>query len=167
MLPTLRKPDELAPLIEWLWPGAVMAEIGVFSGEGTRQFLARVGKIYCVDSWEGRYDLGDLASDSDMKEAEAEFDRIKDPRAVKVKKTSAAAASLVPNDLDFVYIDADHRYDSVVADLRLWLPKIETGGLIGGHDYGCKYHPGVQRAVDEMLGVPDRVFPDQSWIKRI
>lgn len=38
-------------------------------------------------------------------------------------------------ELDFVYIDGDHRLESVRRDLELYYPKVVTGGLVSGHDY--------------------------------
>jgi len=55
--------------------------------------------------------------------------------------------------IDFVFIDADHEYESVVKDINAWLPKIKKGGMISGDDY---FNPcGVKQAVDEKFGAPD------------
>jgi len=53
--------------------------------------------------------------------------------------------------LDVLIVDADHRYESVRADLTAWLPKLRPGGLILGHDY-TDHHPGVIRAFQERFG---------------
>ncbi|MBT5491708.1 class I SAM-dependent methyltransferase, partial [bacterium] len=37
--------------------------------------------------------------------------------------------------LDFIYIDANHTYESAKEDIQLWYPKIKVGGMISGHDY--------------------------------
>ena len=69
------------------------------------------------------------------------------------------------NAYDFIYIDADHKYESVIKDVELYLPKLKKGGIIGGHDY-CPYSwPDVIKAVDESIGEPDSVVWDTSWIK--
>jgi hypothetical protein len=47
-----------------------------------------------------------------------------------------------------IYIDADHRYESVKRDLNDWLPKLKQGGIMCGHDYGVEIF-GVTQAVDE------------------
>jgi hypothetical protein len=62
--------------------------------------------------------------------------------------------------MDFVYLDANHRYDAVREDLHAWWPKVRKGGMLAGDDYGlideqwvdfghgrCRF--GVKRAVDE------------------
>ena len=36
---------------------------------------------------------------------------------------------------DVVYIDADHTFASVFADLEAWAPKLKDGGRLMGHDY--------------------------------
>lgn len=38
--------------------------------------------------------------------------------------------------------------------------------FIAGHDY-CSTWSGVMKAADEMLGKPDKTFPDCSWIKKM
>lgn len=51
--------------------------------------------------------------------------------------------------IDFIYIDADHEYESVVKDINAWLPKLKIGGMISGHDY--PNFIGVKKAVDEII----------------
>ncbi len=62
------------------------------------------------------------------------------------------ASNFNNNSIDFVYIDADHRYESVKKDLNAWFMKIKSGGIFAGHDYEPykgQNHPGVKQAVDE------------------
>lgn len=68
-----------------------------------------------------------------------------------VRKTSIEAAKLYEdNSLDFVCIDADHSYKFVKEDILAWLPKVKSGGVLGGDDYYASW-PGVTKAVDELL----------------
>ena len=46
-----------------------------------------------------------------------------------------AAKQFKDGYFDFVYIDADHSYDGVTADLEAWYPKVRKGGMLAGHDY--------------------------------
>lgn len=60
------------------------------------------------------------------------------------------------NSLDFVFIDADHRYEYVKKDILAYLPKVKTGGIIAGHDYFTIEDerdeiPDVKSAVDELI----------------
>lgn len=40
--------------------------------------------------------------------------------------------------VDMIFIDGDHRYEPVLKDLRLWLPKIKSRGVISGDDWNWK-----------------------------
>jgi hypothetical protein len=54
---------------------------------------------------------------------------------------------------DWIYLDADHSYDSVKRDLEAFWPKIKEDGLLLGHDY--MWHAlvpfGVVTAVNEFV----------------
>lgn len=66
-----------------------------------------------------------------------------------IKEKSADAAILIAdNSLDFVYIDANHTYESVAEDISLYYPKVKKGGLLSGHDYD---YGSVKKAVDEFV----------------
>lgn len=53
-----------------------------------------------------------------------------------IKEFSKEASQLFPDEyFDLVYIDANHTYQSVSADLELWFPKVKKGGILAGHDY--------------------------------
>ncbi len=60
---------------------------------------------------------------------------------------SLVAAKNIPNEyFDFVYIDADHSYESVKSDIIAWFPKVKKGGFLAGHDWAMG---DVKRAVNE------------------
>ena len=66
--------------------------------------------------------------------------------------------------VDFVFIDADHTYESVVKDINAWLPKVKKGGMISGHDY---LNPcGVKQAVDELIGKVT-ITKGGVWYKKV
>ena len=52
--------------------------------------------------------------------------------------------------IDFIFIDGDHTYEGVKSDIEAWYPRIVTGGVMCGHDFGAKY-PGVGKAVKEIF----------------
>lgn len=69
------------------------------------------------------------------------------------------------NEYDGVYIDADHSYPKCKMDIEAYLPKIKKGGIMSGHDYCAGF--GVIQAVTECFGKPDRIYPDNSWVKQV
>ena len=75
-------------------------------------------------------------------------------RSVPIRETSAEAVDRFTDYyFDFVYIDANHKYEFIREDLFLWYPKCVHGGIFAGHDYlngeiaSGSY--GVKQAVDE------------------
>lgn len=83
-------------------------------------------------------------------------------RAILHRKLSEdAVMEFTDGQLDWVFIDGNHGYNNIKADLNNWWPKIKCGGLMSGHDYfydqgEADYLCGVKRAVDEF--VSDRGF---------
>ena len=74
-------------------------------------------------------------------------------KAIIHRMKSVDAANEVPDELDFVFIDADHSYEGCHSDIQAWAKKIKPGGLLCGHDYDNSEYPqwGVKRAVDEYV----------------
>lgn len=70
-----------------------------------------------------------------------------------INKSSVDAAGMFPdNHFDFIYIDADHSFVAVTADLNAWYPKVKPGGWILGHDYNFHStddNDGVTKAVQQ------------------
>ena len=60
------------------------------------------------------------------------------------------AKSYKDSSLDFVFIDADHAYESVKNNLHAWFPKLKGAAIFAGHDYGNPTN-GVKQAVDEFF----------------
>jgi hypothetical protein len=80
---------------------------------------------------------------------------------------SIAALSLLPeNSINVFYLDADHSYPAVKADLLAGLPKIRDDGFVCGHDYNEKDFPGCVQAIHEVVGKPEKVYADNSWMIR-
>jgi hypothetical protein len=77
--------------------------------------------------------------------------------------SAVAAHDIRDNSVDFVFIDASHDYESVMADITAWLPKVRRGGVLAGHDYLLPNFPGVIRAVDEVLGTVRVDHMRTSW----
>jgi hypothetical protein len=139
------------------------AELGAHTGKFTEQMLSRYRRlnIYAVDTWITR----PMYETYDFLEVRRQFDRRMRPFASRVRvlhmDTLAAAAYVPDGSLDFVFIDADHSYEAVSADIDAWRGKVKPGGILCGHDYGHSRFPGVAQAVDERFAV--EVLPDNVW----
>lgn len=74
------------------------------------------------------------------------------PRAELHRMFSVEGAKLFPdNSLDFVYLDGNHSLEAVTEDLESWVPKIKSGGLVSGHDYGNQTVDGHWCFVEQAL----------------
>jgi len=69
-----------------------------------------------------------------------------------VAPSIAAAKLFGDSTIDFLFIDADHACDAVLADITAWRSKVKPGGMIAGHDYKNPDHPGVEEAVTSYFG---------------
>lgn len=66
-------------------------------------------------------------------------------------------------DVDFVFLDGDHRYESVKAELEIL--KAKGVRWIAGHDFGNPTF-GVTKAVREVIGEPDETA-GMCWVKKL
>ena len=66
------------------------------------------------------------------------------------------------NNMDFVYIDGNHRYKYIKKDIELYYPKIKDGGIIAGHDFKAG-EIGVCRAVEEFCKCSDNKLSKSNW----
>lgn len=122
------------------------AEVGVKKGLFSKVLCEGVPnlKLKCIDPYLPTPELDWDTAESYFAEAK---DNLKGFNVEHIKKTSKhAAAEDVPKwSLDFVYIDADHRFDSVMQDIIIWTQRVRPGGIVSGHDYD---NPDVKAAVD-------------------
>ena len=134
------------------------AEIGVAFGGHSEAILQNAGvtKLYAVDSYKHRPEY-----DDPMNLPQPVFDRLFErtghrlspfgDRVAQIRLDSVEAARQISETLDFVYIDGDHSYEGIRADLEAWFPRVRPGGIIAGHDYGQPAFPGVKAAADHFF----------------
>lgn len=77
------------------------------------------------------------------------LDSVGDRSRFYKENTASAAKHFKEDEIDFVFIDADHSYRGVKADIQAWMPKVREGGYITGHD--CD-NSGVKKALVEIFG---------------
>jgi len=151
-------------------------ELGVSTGGHSYIILktTNVEKLYSVDPYSPNYFI-DFASKGVL---ELFFLRVKarlgqfSGRSELLRMYSLEASNLFKdNELDFVFIDADHAYESAKQDITLWYKKVRSGGIIGGDDYATSC-PGVPKAVNEFfmaLGLTvhqDKDEPRVWWVQK-
>lgn len=146
------------------------AEIGVWKGDYSARLLSTVRPrtLHLVDPW--------MVADDDDRAAAAWYgagkvkQRDMDQIHGSVQKRFAGAlkagtvkihrmgseqalAGVADASLDFVYIDGDHSYEGVVADLAVADRVVRPGGFICCDDYllGSWWKDGVVRPVHEFL----------------
>lgn len=149
----------------------VMIEVGSYAGESADIFAStgKVKTLYCVDPWKSGYDEGDIASySSDFKEVENAFDEVQKKHSDVIVKYKGTLDDFIADHPevkpDLLYIDACHQYEAVKRDINSALKLCPK--CLSGHDYVNGWG-GVVKAVDEVLGKPDYVYADGSWLKTL
>lgn len=141
-------------LIELVSPysAGVGVEVGVHKGATSQALLRAFPKLslWLVDPYQPHPDYPAELQGKHFAEMLERTRFATDRRFVlKLRSTDAVKTPEISDALfDFVFIDADHSYESVKADLAAWWPRVKPGGLFCGHDYGKKEY-GVTEAVDE------------------
>lgn len=157
-------------LLDSLPRGAACAEVGVWKGDFSARILevVRPRKLHLIDPWQavggagyegarygGKLDEGQAEMDALHAAVLERFAREREKGVVEVHRlpSTEAAERLADGELDFVYIDGDHTYEAVAADLDAYVEKVKPGGLLAGDDYGVEgwWEDGVTRAVDEFV----------------
>jgi predicted O-methyltransferase YrrM len=160
--------EGLAKLCEWANEQGAnnkAVEIGSYSGEGTVVIAKHFKEVMAVDPWMNGYDINDVASQQcPMKFVFEAFKERTTPLG-NVLYTRGKSLDVLEyfkdGQLDFIYIDGDHRYEGVLADLKGWRKKLREGGIMAGHDWSWK---SVKMALLEEIGQKDyTLFQGDSW----
>jgi predicted O-methyltransferase YrrM len=158
-------------LLEWLraLPAPRLgAEVGVYRGNTSEALLRELPdlRLWLVDPWRpydgaAQFGQGNQVSFDRAMAATMFWTEFACTRRFVLRECSTQAASrFADGELDFVFIDANHLYEHVCADIKAWWPKVRRGGMLMGHDYGVYRDAtgewGVSRAVDEFVAATDR-----------
>lgn len=133
-----------------------IAELGSYQGRSTYALCSGCpGKVFAIDNFSmtgempgGRNSKGRLSLEKNV----GFFNNLE---ILEGESTQFA------RDVDMVFIDADHEYESVLKDIQTWRPHAKK--LICGHDWDWE---GVKKAVLETLGEPDETI-ESIWIHYI
>jgi hypothetical protein len=125
-------------------------ELGSFQGKFANHILTNWnGKLICVDLFD-RHDNTDLHNPHgfylkcDINTVLPTFNHnLKNftNRLLTIQSDTKNAAQFFPdNYFDFIYIDAEHSYNSVINDMSHWYPKLKSKGLFAGHDFLAEFN---------------------------
>lgn len=156
-------------------PGAVFVEVGAWLGRSTA-FLAVEAvnaakgiKVHVVDPWPDDIRDAPLALyGPPFKRFVASLDRPEFEGLLHIHRTYShrAARGFAERSVDFCFIDGDHSERAVKLDIKSWLPKVKSGGVLAGHDM---HEEGVRVAVEDTLGEVEvrleGLFP--YWVYRV
>lgn len=125
---------------------------GLFSADILKWDLPN--KHYMIDNWGTIYNItgdGNNAQDWHDKNYTEAMERIKEyqKRVDVLRGMSVDMAIHIPDSsLALVYVDCDHSYIGVKADIDAYYKKLVPGGVMAFHDYEMPQY-GVKRAVNE------------------
>jgi hypothetical protein len=153
----------------------VIVEIGSYMGESTEVFAKNFpnAEIWAIDPWEGGYDENDSCSEANYTEVEQQFD-LRTAKYKNIKKHKGFSTT-TEIKYDVLYLDGNHSFEGVKADILHWTPLRNEKAIISGHDYCVdeeflkihKHIEGVKRAVDTFLLPPQKTYCDNSWMIKI
>lgn len=131
----------------------VILEIGSWKGKST-MLLARgsktnsKSKVYAVDTFKGTKENSNKIINTlpDFKEnmKKANIENLVTP----LVGFSTNVAKTFTEPIEILFIDGDHTYEGVIADIKDWEPKLIKGGWILFHDTSSK---SVMKAVKEKI----------------
>jgi SAM-dependent methyltransferase len=134
-------------------------EVGSWLGT-TAIGMAEAGAVvHCVDTWQGSPSDITSACVVDAGGQSAVFEEFKNNVGARLNKTifawqrdSQNAANMAWEPFDLIFIDAEHTYEAVKADILAWWKHLRDDGVMIGHDYFTTQYPGVNQAVEELFG---------------
>lgn len=135
------------------------AEIGIFEGTTSRFLLEQIPELYLimVDPWL-RFDEYLASGDKTANRSQVQFDEMAErarmltdnysDRRMILRLTSAKAVHNCRFRLDLCFLDGNHA--DIGKDIDLWWPKVRSGGILCGHDYGSgRCNRMIKPTVDE------------------
>jgi predicted O-methyltransferase YrrM len=125
---------ELQSLEQYAKEARLAVEIGSSQGVSAARIagvLAEGGKFYCIDPWpapNGKINPCYSIFYRHLRRARR-FDKVH-----VLQTVSGEAGELVPDEVDFIFVDGDHSWQGVETDWNLVRRKLRVGGIVCLHD---------------------------------
>lgn len=153
---------EMYRLLLELGPTSVVVELGSEFGKSAT-VIGEASKIRgfsytCVDSY---------LRGENSKKARARFEKdvLSKYNCTLIVKKTAEVAKEWQQEIDYLFIDADHA--AIAKDCEDWLGFVKKGGIAQFHDYGCISFPWMPEIVDSFTeGWEELGCKDSSCFKR-
>jgi hypothetical protein len=154
--------------LETLPRNGVIAELGVFRGDFSKEILTRAHprRLYLVDTFDGMVSSGDHDGENmisvDMSKMRLSLELRFGGKPVTVVRADSVSwmQQQQSHCLDWVYIDTTHDLQQTLAELVAAQQCVKPDGYICGHDYSEKEN-GVIKAVDKFcasFGLKPEIF---------
>jgi len=118
----------------------IFVEIGTHEGNFADHILgnSKNSILYCIDPYikYNEYEdamnntVGDNTYNTTMNKLKNKYGE----RVIFIRKFSEDALNDIPDNIDFLYIDGNHRYKYVIKELELFYPKVKKNCWIIGDD---------------------------------
>ncbi len=142
--------------------GGTIVEVGSYHGKSAVNLAYAVRKregnarIYCADTWMNT--TIEHARNVDvfqhfLDNTAAYRDLITPLRG----RSEESGREWNRGEIDVIFIDGDHSFEGVTADIRAWVPKVKPGGLILFHDSDL---PDVRAGINATM---DLIQPASAW----
>jgi predicted O-methyltransferase YrrM len=159
--------------------GSTFVEVGCWLGRSTSYLANKIKKsnkkihLICVDTWKGcpyprHGSCQNLYTETLMKNNGNIFPIFKKNLIeqdlfdviIPLQGSSVSIAKMFPpQQIDFIFIDAAHDYESVKEDILSWKPKMKNRSIMAGHDIWMTQ---VHQAVKEQFS--NFKVKGTSWI---
>lgn len=165
--------DYYRAVVASLPDGAHLVEVGVWQGQSTAALgveIANSGKalrLDVVDWFKGSPDEGPQGAVG-LPDLRSRFEAHVAPvrsfiREIIEAPSVEAARRYTPASLDFVWLDASHHGEDVLADLTAWWPLVKPGGILAGHDADWASVQAALLPWAELAGVEVEAVSARSW----
>jgi predicted O-methyltransferase YrrM len=142
--------------------GGTIVEVGSYHGKSAVNLAYAIRKrgraagIYCVDTWmnttiEHAPNLDVFQHFLDNTAAYRDLITPLRGRSEDVSREWEGGA------IDVIFIDGDHSFEGVTTDIRSWVPRVKSGGLILFHDSDL---PEVRAGINATM---DLIQPSRAW----
>lgn len=146
----------------------ICVEIGVWRGEFSKILLEELSPrhLYLIDPWAVQEDEAggaSLAGAQDKSKMDVIHDHVQATFAPQIAAgtvsiirdySAPALGNFEDQSIDFIYLDGDHSFEGVLADLQAAHDKLRVGGVVMLDDYHQKgwWGDGVIRALNTFVG---------------